>query len=93
MTNIQPFSYLKRKNIELVFNRQSDVVVQTDAKAIERVLNNLVDNAFKYSSENTLHDIFVANRHLHELSLNDFPYFKMEESSQINLFNFKLSIE
>ena len=47
----------KRKNIELVFNRQSDVVVQTDAKAIERVLNNLVDNAFKYSSENTVIEI------------------------------------
>ena len=47
----------KRKNIELIFNRQSDVVVQTDAKAIERVLNNLVDNAFKYSSENTVIEI------------------------------------
>ena len=47
----------KRKNIELVFNRQSDVIVQTDAKAIERVLNNLVDNAFKYSSENTVIEI------------------------------------
>ena len=47
----------KRKNIELVFNRQSDVVVQTDAKAIERVLNNLVDNAFKYSSENSVIEI------------------------------------
>ena len=47
----------KRKNIKLVFNRQSDVVVQTDAKAIERVLNNLVDNAFKYSSENTVIEI------------------------------------
>ena len=47
----------RRKNIELVFNRQSDVVVQTDAKAIERVLNNLVDNAFKYSSENTVIEI------------------------------------
>ncbi len=47
----------KRKNIELVFNRQNDVVVQTDAKAIERVLNNLVDNAFKYSSENSVIEI------------------------------------
>ena len=47
----------KRKNIELVFNRQSDVAVQSDAKAIERVLNNLIDNAFKYSPESSLIEI------------------------------------
>jgi two-component system phosphate regulon sensor histidine kinase PhoR len=47
----------KRKNIELVFNRQTDAVLQTDAKAIERVLNNLIDNAFKYSPENSLIEI------------------------------------
>ena len=44
----------KRKNIQLVFERQSDVMVNSDAKAIERVLNNLLDNAFKYSPENSI---------------------------------------
>jgi len=44
----------KRKNIQVVFERQSDVTVKSDAKAIERVLNNLLDNAFKYSPENSI---------------------------------------
>ena len=44
----------KRKNIQVVFERQSDLTVNSDAKAIERVLNNLLDNAFKYSPENSI---------------------------------------
>ena len=47
----------KRKNIELVFERYKDVNVEGDAKAIERVLNNLIDNAFKYSPENSLIEV------------------------------------
>ena len=47
----------KRKNIELVFSRQTDVMVKGDAKAIERVLNNLLDNAFKYSPESSLIEV------------------------------------
>ena len=43
----------KRKNIQVVFKRQSEVMISSDAKAIERVLNNLLDNAFKYSPENS----------------------------------------
>ena len=50
-------SKAKRKNIDLVFNRQSDIEVQSDTKAIERVLNNLIDNAFKYSPETSLIEI------------------------------------
>ena len=44
----------KRKNIQVVFEHQSDLTVNSDAKAIERVLNNLLDNAFKYSPENSI---------------------------------------
>ena len=47
----------KRKNIQVVFNRQSEVMISSDAKAIERVLNNLLDNAFKYSPENSTIEI------------------------------------
>ena len=47
----------KRKNIQVIFERQSDVIVNSDAKAIERVLNNLIDNAFKYSPENSIIEI------------------------------------
>ena len=37
-----------------MFEHQSDVIVNSDSKAIERVLNNLLDNAFKYSPENSI---------------------------------------
>ena len=47
----------KRKNIQVVFKRQSEVMISSDAKAIERVLNNLLDNAFKYSPENSVIEI------------------------------------
>ena len=35
-------------------------------------LYEFILDRIKHSSENTIHDIFVADRHLHELSLNDF---------------------
>ena len=47
----------KRKNIQVEFEHKSDVIVSSDAKAIERVLNNLLDNAFKYSPENSVIEI------------------------------------
>ena len=47
----------KRKNIQVEFEHKSDVMVSSDAKAIERVLNNLLDNAFKYSPENSVIEI------------------------------------
>ena len=52
----------KRKNIQVVFERQSDVMVNSDAKAIERVLNNLLDNAFKYSPENSIIQISLRKQ-------------------------------
>jgi two-component system phosphate regulon sensor histidine kinase PhoR len=52
----------KRKNIQVVFERQSEVRVNSDAKAIERVLNNLLDNAFKYSPENSIIQITLRKQ-------------------------------
>ena len=52
----------KRKNIQVVFERQSEVTVHSDAKAIERVLNNLLDNAFKYSPENSIIQISLRKQ-------------------------------
>ena len=52
----------KRKNIQLVFEHQSEVIINSDAKAIERVLNNLIDNAFKYSPENSIIDITLKKQ-------------------------------
>ena len=52
----------KRKNIQLVFEHQSNVIIRSDAKAIERVLNNLIDNAFKYSPENSTINITLTKQ-------------------------------
>ena len=52
----------KRKNIQVVFEHQSNVTVNSDAKAIERVLNNLLDNAFKYSPENSIIQISLRKQ-------------------------------
>tara|TARA_B100000787_G_C16129349_1_gene266560 strand:- start:75 stop:986 length:912 start_codon:yes stop_codon:yes gene_type:complete len=52
----------KRKNIQVVFEGQEDFVVKSDAKAIERVLNNLIDNAFKYSPENSIIEIKLKHQ-------------------------------
>ncbi|MDC1487356.1 ATP-binding protein [Gammaproteobacteria bacterium] len=52
----------KRKNIQVVFERQSEVTVNSDGKAIERVLNNLLDNAFKYSPENSIIQITLRKQ-------------------------------
>ena len=52
----------KRKNIELKFDRRSDRIIKTDAQAIERILNNLIDNAFKYSPTDSQIEIQVEKQ-------------------------------
>jgi len=52
----------KKKNINLVFNRQSDLTINSDATAIERVLNNLLDNAFKYSPADSMIEITLRKQ-------------------------------
>ena len=39
----------KQKNINLKFERSTEISVKADTQAVERILNNLLDNAFKYS--------------------------------------------
>ena len=43
----------KRKNINLKFERSTDIGVRADTQAVERILNNLLDNAFKYSPDDS----------------------------------------
>ena len=52
----------KRKKIQIIFKHQPEVIINSDAKAIERVLNNLIDNAFKYSPENSLIEINLSKQ-------------------------------
>jgi two-component system phosphate regulon sensor histidine kinase PhoR len=48
-------SILKRKNISIKFEpHQTKSMVKADLNAIERIINNFIDNAYKYSPKNSL---------------------------------------
>ena len=48
-------SILKRKNISIKFDpHQSKSMVEADLNALERIINNFIDNAYKYSPKNSL---------------------------------------
>ena len=47
-------SILKRKNISIKFDpHQSKSMVEADLNALERIINNFIDNAYKYSPKNS----------------------------------------
>ena len=48
-------SILKRKNISIEFKpHQTKSMVEADLNALERIINNFIDNAYKYSPKNSL---------------------------------------
>ena len=48
-------SILKRKNISIKFDpHQAKSMVEADLNALERIINNFIDNAYKYSPKNSL---------------------------------------
>ncbi len=48
-------SILKRKNISIEFEpHQTKSMVEADLNALERIINNFIDNAYKYSPKNSL---------------------------------------
>lgn len=55
----------KEKNIKLIFKPKKNFSIKTDFKAIERILINLLDNAFKYSKDNSV--VEVKHRQLGQL--------------------------
>lgn len=62
----------KKKNINLIFNSQSELTVNSDATAIERVLNNLLDNAFKYGPADSMIEIAAQKQgELARISVTD----------------------
>jgi len=47
-------SILKRKNISIEFDpHQTKSMVEADLNALERIINNFIDNAYKYSPKNS----------------------------------------
>ena len=51
----------KKKNIDILFNPQHQGAVNADFQAFERIMNNLVDNAIKYSEKDSQIIISTSN--------------------------------
>ncbi|TSC56786.1 MAG: integral membrane sensor signal transduction histidine kinase [Parcubacteria group bacterium Gr01-1014_18] len=62
VSDLAPRASVKKINIQL--NRPSFVVgkVKSDGRKLAEVMTNLIDNAIKYSPENTVVDIFVYQK-------------------------------
>jgi two-component system phosphate regulon sensor histidine kinase PhoR len=52
----------KRKNINIRFERSTEINVKADIQAVERILNNLLDNAFKYSPDDSEVEIKIRKQ-------------------------------
>ena len=51
----------KKKNIDILFNPQHHGTINADFQAFERIMNNLVDNAIKYSEKDSQIIISTCN--------------------------------
>ncbi len=51
----------KKKNINILFNPQHQGTINVDLQAFERIMNNLVDNAIKYSEKDSQIIISTSN--------------------------------
>jgi two-component system phosphate regulon sensor histidine kinase PhoR len=53
-------SVTKKKNINLIYKPNHSSLIRADSQALERVMNNLVDNAFKYSPKESFIEISTS---------------------------------
>ena len=53
-------SVTKKKSINLVYKPNHSSLIRADSQALERVMNNLVDNAFKYSPKESFIEISTS---------------------------------
>jgi two-component system phosphate regulon sensor histidine kinase PhoR len=53
-------SVTKKKSISLMYTSNHSSLIKADSQALERVMNNLIDNAFKYSPKNSLIEISTS---------------------------------
>ena len=51
----------KKKNINILYKPNHDGLIKGDLQAIERIMNNLIDNAIKYSENNSKIIIATSN--------------------------------
>jgi two-component system phosphate regulon sensor histidine kinase PhoR len=53
-------SVTKKKSISLIYTSNHSSLIKADSQALERVMNNLIDNAFKYSPKDSLIEISTS---------------------------------
>jgi two-component system phosphate regulon sensor histidine kinase PhoR len=53
-------SVTKKKSISLMYTSNHSSLIKADSQALERVMNNLIDNAFKYSPKDSLIEISTS---------------------------------
>jgi two-component system phosphate regulon sensor histidine kinase PhoR len=58
-------SVTKKKEIEIIFKSSHYDFVKADPQALERIMNNLVDNAFKYSEKGSVIEISTITEDQH----------------------------
>ena len=58
-------SVTKKKEIEIIFKSNHYDFVKADPQALERIMNNLVDNALKYSEKGSSIEISTITEDLH----------------------------
>ena len=58
-------SVTKKKEIEIIFKSNHYDFVKADPQALERIMNNLVDNAFKYSEKGSIIEISTITEYQH----------------------------
>ena len=56
-------SYARKRDIELKENIEENVFIKADPESIHRIINNLVENAIKFSDDNSVIEISLSTHH------------------------------
>jgi two-component system phosphate regulon sensor histidine kinase PhoR len=80
-------SLVKKKNIRLLYKPNHSHLIRADTQALERVMNNLVDNAYKYSPENSVIEITTSeNKEFIKVMVSDTGT-GISETDQVYIFD------
>ena len=80
-------SLVKKKSIRLLYKPNHSHLIRADTSALERVMNNLVDNAYKYSPENSVIEITTSeNKEFIKVMVSDTGT-GISETDQVYIFD------
>lgn len=55
-------NYCNKKQIELIENIESDIFIKADPSSIDRLMNNLIENAIKFTGQNGKIEIYLESK-------------------------------